>query len=272
MSIERTTATWEYDGSFAGFLTIVDRAFRKKQFPGIILTPETAMESLFISDWIDTNVTLAEKIVNRLQQRLTSENFRFIHDGFYATMDNKELHLLEALAIALDTRDSLKNFIGHPSVLAIDKGLKSLFGEVHLYTGFVRFEYAGELLFSKITPKHFSLPYICPHFAERYPLESIMIYDTTHRLLALIDKGTISFIENTDCPEFNNAQTKEGTIQKQWTAFLESVTIQERVNKKTQMSHLPLRFRENMVEFYQTDKLSSKNSSALFWKDAKEKL
>lgn len=257
MSIERTAGTWEYDGSLAGFLTIVDQAFRKRQFPGIILTPETVVESLFSGDWIETNKPLAEKILEKLQLRLTSENFRFIHDGFYATIANKELHLLESLVIALDTRDSLKNFIGHPSVLAIDKGLKSLFGEAHLYTGFVRFEYAGELLCSKITPKHFSLPYICPHFAERYPMESIMIYDTTHRLLALIDKGAISFIENADCPAFDNSQAKEGLIQKQWKTFLASVTIQERANKKTQMSHLPLRFRENMVEFQNTEKTAA---------------
>ena len=262
MSIERTTLCWEYDGTFNGFMTIIDQAFTRKQFPAIILTAANAMESLFTGEWIETDERQAEKILHRLQQRLTITNFQFIHDGFYATIENKELHLLEAIKIALNTRDSLENFIGNPCVLAVTNGLKTLFGEAHNYKGFVRFEYVGSLLFSKVTPKHFSLPYICPHFAKRYPLESIIIYDTTHRLLALIEKGNISFIEDVDCPKFDQ-QKKEDLIQSQWQAFLSAVTIQERANKNSQLNHLPLRFRDHMIDFAQTDRLNTKSRTEL---------
>ncbi|WP_245187057.1 TIGR03915 family putative DNA repair protein [Enterococcus larvae] len=248
MLIEYSAETWEYDGSFYGFLTIVYHAFKSEVFPESILTPETSVESLFLSEWIEKDEQKAQRIYVRLQQRLKPENFQFILDGFYATVPNKESHLLEALLIALDTKDSLTNFIGHPSILAIHKGIKTLLGEAHLFTGFVRFEYVGKILFSKISPKYFSLPYICPHFAERYPLESIMIYDETHRLLALIKQGDISFVENADCPHFEEQQLEED-IQDQWKTFLRAVTIQERINKKVQLSHMPLRFQKHMPEW-----------------------
>lgn len=248
MLIEHSTETWEYDGSFYGFLTIVYHSFKKQQFPEVILTPETAVESLFLSEWIDKDEEKANKIYHRLQQRLQPANFQFIVDGFYATIENKEVHLLEAILIALNTKDMLINFIGHPSVLAIQKGIKTLLGEAHLYTGFVRFEYVGKILFSKISPKYFSLPYICPHFAERYPLESIMIYDETHRILALIKQSEISFVENTDCPQFEEQQLEED-IQQQWKTFLQAVTIKERINKKAQLGHMPLRFQKHMPEW-----------------------
>ena len=44
-ALRESTEYWEYDGSFLGFMTVVDRSFREKQFPVMILTPETAVES-----------------------------------------------------------------------------------------------------------------------------------------------------------------------------------------------------------------------------------
>lgn len=240
--------TWEYDGSFYGFLCLVDRAFSQKVFPTLILTPETALESLFLGDLIETDEARAHKIYRRLQQRLTPENLRFIQTGFYATLVNKERCLLDTIEIALGTKDSLENFIGHPSVLPVKKSIKTLLGEVHLFTGFVRFEYVGKILFSKIAPKHYSLPFLCPHFVERYFNEQMMIYDETHRLLALIDHGQVTLIEDSECPEIK-ATDEEQEIQDQWRAFLGAVTIKERINPRVQMGHLPLRFRGNMVEF-----------------------
>lgn len=248
MNIQRVNETWEYDGSFLGFLSLVQKAFAAKQFPEEIVTPETAVESLFFSEPIETNEALAKKIFFRLEQRLTAENFQFIQDGFNCSLIGKERCLLDAIEIALQTRDSLQNYIGHPSILALQKSIKSIYGEAHLLTGFVRFEYIGKILFSKINPKHFSLPYICPHFAERYPQENILIYDETHRLLAVIEKGNASLLADVDCPKFSSEEREAG-IQSNWRTFLESVTIKERINPRVQMSHLPLRFRGNMVDF-----------------------
>lgn len=246
--MKEVAETWEYDGSFYGFLCLVDQAFSRKAFPALILTPETALESLFMGEWIATNERRAQKIYRRLQQRLTAENLQFIQTGFYGTLTGKERCLLDAIEIALGTKDSLENFIGHPSVLAVRKSIKTLLGEVHLFTGFVRFEYVGKILFSKIAPKHYSLPFLCPHFAERYPNEQMMIYDETHRLLAMIDHGQITLLEDSDCPSIEET-AEEQEIQSQWRAFLSAVTIKERANPKIQMGHLPLRFRGNMVEF-----------------------
>lgn len=248
MHIEKTTEIWEYDGSFYGFLTIVYHAFTKKQFPEIILTPDIAVETLFLSRWIETDEPLAQKIYERLTKRLRKENTQFIIDGFYCSLREKERCLLDAIQIALESKDLLSNHLGHPSILALQKSLKALFGEVHLFTGFIRFEFAGKLLYSTISPKHFSLPYLCPHFARRYPQEMLMIYDDTHRLLGIIEEGQISFIENSDPPLFNKTDSEQ-EIQANWRTFLQAVTIQERKNERTQLSHLPKRYRPHMFDF-----------------------
>lgn len=248
MLIHKTTDTWEYDGSFFGFLTLIYYAFKEQIFPETILTPETSIESLFPSRWIETDEFLANRVKNRLTVCLRKDNFQFIMDGFYCSLKGKEGCLLEAIAISLHTADSLENHLGHPSILALQKSIKALFSEVHLFTGFVRFEYIGNFLYSKIKPKHFSLPYLCPHFAERFPQETLMIYDETHKLLGMIEQGMISFMENVEAPVLKSSDSEQ-EVQENWQKFLEAVTIDERKNERCQLSHLPKRYRGNMIEF-----------------------
>lgn len=249
MYIKKTTDVWEYDGSFYGFLTIVYHAFNRKQFPELIVTPDIAVESLFPSQWISTDDILAKKIYGRLIARVRKENLQFIIDGFYCSLREKERHLLDAIQIALQSKDLLINHLGHPAILALQNAQKALFSEVHLFTGFIRFDYKGKLLYSTIAPKHYSLPYLCPHFARRYPQETIMIYDETHRLLGIIESGHTRFVENTEPPTFNTADTEQ-EVQENWRTFLQAVTIEERKNERTQLSHLPKRFRGHMVDFH----------------------
>lgn len=61
--LQESTEHWEYDGSFLGFMTVVDRSFREKQFPAMILSPETAVESLFLAEWISTDPMRGEKSI-----------------------------------------------------------------------------------------------------------------------------------------------------------------------------------------------------------------
>lgn len=248
IQLQELDTVWEYDGSFLGFMCVVDQAFSRSVIPTAIVTPEEEVTSLFPTNLIVTNEERGTRIYQRLTQRLTNENRQFIQDGFNATLVDKEKALLQAIAIALSTGDSLGNFIGQPQILALQKAIRTLLGEAHLYTGFVRFEYVGNVLFSKIAPKHRSLPYICPHFAQRYPQEQILIYDETHRLLAMIQQGRTSLLEAVSCPEVPTGN-QEDVVAAQWRTFLEAVTIQERINPALQRNLLPLRFREKMVEF-----------------------
>lgn len=248
MHIEETTETWEYDGSFYGFLTIIYHAFKKRVFPEIIVTSDNAIENLFASHWIATDEVLAQRIQARLTERLRKENWQFIIDGFYCSLKDKERCLLDAVKISLTTDSLLTNHLGHPSILALQNALNALFSEVHALTGFIRFEYVGDSLYSTIAPKHFSLPYLCPHFAKRYPKETLIIYDETHRLLGIIENGQIKFIENSAPPTFDSNETEQG-IQENWRFFLKAVTIEERKNERAQLSHLPKRYRGHMVDF-----------------------
>lgn len=246
--MKETIDILEYDGTLAGFYTVIDLSFRRHQFPAVVLNPTTTENNLFPPEWIKTDEKKAEKIARRLQEVLTPNNYVFLHDGFNTSLENKETYLLHALHIGLDTKDNLQNFIGKPEILALDTAVRALYGEAHQYKGFVRFEYVEDVLFAKITPKHYCLPYICPHFVKRYANEKVMIYDETHQLLACLENGSYRLLENITLPKDKFLQGND-IVGEQWRAFLAAVTIKERINPSAQRNHLPLRFRSEMTEF-----------------------
>ena len=75
-----------------------------------------------------------------------------------------------------------------------------------------------------------------------------MIYDETHQLLACMENGGYRLLENITLPEDQFLQGND-IVGAQWRAFLEGVTIKERINPEAQRNHLPLRFRSQMTEF-----------------------
>lgn len=237
-----------YDGSYLGFLTIVDHVFRTKKMPQQILTPATSLTSLFPAEEIATNEQQAQKIERRLKQRLRADNFQFIQNGWLSLAEEKELCLIQAIELALTTSDTLLNHLGHPVILTLEKAIKNLLGEVHVLTGFVRFEISQDILYGTIKPKNQVLFHLCPHFLARFPNQTVMLYDRTHQLLAIMRNGQAQFLEQVEPPALETSLT-ERERQKQWQTFLNAVTIDERINPKSQQSHLPLRFRTEMTEF-----------------------
>lgn len=52
--------------------------------------------------------------------------------------------------------------------------------------------------------------------------------------------------------EVGRVSKEEKRYEKLWQVFFQSVSIKERENPDLQQSHLPLRYRENMPEFFKT--------------------
>lgn len=246
--LQISTDILTYDGSYLGFLTTVDHVFRTKKLPQQILTPETSLTSLFLGEEIVTNKVQAYKIERRLKQRLRSDNFQFIQNGWLSLAEEKEICLMQAIDIALISSDTLLNHLGHPAILTLEKAIKNLLGEVHVLTGFVRFEISQNILYGTIKPKNQVLFHLCPHFLARFPNQIVMLYDRTHQLLAIMRDGQTQFLEQVEPPVLEKSITEQER-QKQWQTFLSAVTIDERINLKNQRSHLPLRFRTEMTEF-----------------------
>lgn len=234
---------WYYDGSFLGWLTIVDQAFSRGYQPFMIAREA---DNVFAGEWLVTDPARAHKIANRLQIRLGLENWLFLQEAFCASLPEKERLLLTAVSLGL-AGAHLPQHLGDPHILALSKGCQAVRREVHAYKGFLRFQYRQEVLFGQIDPVHQVLPALCQHFSQRYPQEQVMIYDNTHQQLGIMEAGTIRYLEQVTPPD----AVPEDQLADVWRTFLAAVTISERGNLDLQRSMLPLRYRGNMPEFFQ---------------------
>jgi len=129
----------------------------------------------------------------------------------------------------------------------------------HLY-GFLRFEEVAEgILYAKIGPKNNLLTFLMPHFADRFPMEKIVVYDDNRELFGIHPAGKDWYLASgraglweeavSTLPAAQASQQKEKNIQELFCRFCQSIAIRERENKKLQQNMLPLRFQEYMTEF-----------------------
>ena len=119
--------------------------------------------------------------------------------------------------------------------------------------GFVRFtELPGKILYADIKPQNDVLPFIAPHFANRYPEEHWIIYDEGREKFAIhrAGKGWM-VLEDMQIAEEVRCQLsmEEDDYRAMWRAFTKSIAIEARKNEGLQKQLLPLRFRDKMTEF-----------------------
>lgn len=141
-----------------------------------------------------------------------------------------------------------------PEVREIFQMCRNVRHENHLLTGFVRFSQTSKgILVSRIGPKNDVLPILAPHFADRLPMESWIIYDENHRKAVVHPSRGSWAIVHADGEGYLSAQLDQDTDQEEyealWKAFHETVAIRERANPICQRTHLALRYRPYMTEF-----------------------
>ena len=141
-----------------------------------------------------------------------------------------------------------------PEVREIFQMCRNVRHENHLLTGFVRFSQTSKgILVSRIGPKNDVLPILAPHFADRLPMESWIIYDENHRKAVVHPSRGSWAIVHAGGEGYLSAQLDQDTDQEEyealWKAFHETVAIRERANPVCQRTHLALRYRPYMTEF-----------------------
>ena len=128
------------------------------------------------------------------------------------------------------------------------KAVQQLGNEAHLLKEFIRFSVYDNVLAAQITPKNFVLPFLGQHFAERFPNEAFLIYDTTHSMALTYEKGNMQIrpVEHFSMPA---PSEEEKRFRRMWKMFYETIAIKERYNPRCRMNMMPKRYWANMTEF-----------------------
>lgn len=236
----------------------VGDSFERRLFCEYIFCKAEERKALAVIRMIQKN--LGVDVYEKISYALLSADRRKADMVFRAMLEAKKL----------SRKDRLMEHLGNEAVRAVFGMYRQVANEAHHYKGFVRFrELKNKTLFAKIEPKHAVLPCIAEHFADRFPQENWIIYDKTHEVFLIHEKGKrYYFLQQYMCMKgvSGSAQKIAGGFSEEemdyetlWKGFVQSISVAERENRALQNQNLPLRFRTNLVEFSKEEWSDSPN-------------
>lgn len=252
---------YRYDGSWAGFLCCVFAAVYDRELPFAVLTFEQPLLTLFEEKTIETDPEKARRVELSFPKKLGSEAKPTLMKAFLCDDPDRDVKLLRMLLMAYSVGPAAFKMLGHPDVAPVLDMAKSSVCEAHQYKGFLRFSDYGDFLGAVIEPKNQVLPLLQNHFCQRYPEESFIIYDKTHRGALLYQQHRAQYVRLEQAPQFPQVSEEERAFQQLWKTFYRTIAIQARENPQLRRSNCPMRYWGQMTELREETASSVKSPS-----------
>ena len=243
-----TQACYEYDGSFAGFLSCVFDSWVNREEPAEFRPPEDLRTSLYPAVSVNTDRAKAERVYRSFARKFGREGQALIAKGFLTCLPERELWLWRLIREGYSRGAAVTRDLTDPVVDKIRKAVYHLDHEAHMYTGFVRFSELDGVLAGAIEPKNRVLPLLRPHFCGRYPQELFALYDRTHKEVLCHRPGRWQILPAEEF-RLDQAGEEELAFRRMWRAFYDTIAIEGRYNPKCRMTQMPRRYWDMMTEF-----------------------
>lgn len=195
----------------------------------------------------------ARKVINTIRRICSEEVYERLFYASCADAADKADAIYRYIQAALVMGNRVKNHLTNPAVMRVMELSRAVGNARHHYLGFLRFiEIPGNILLAKYAPKPRLTELLMPHFADRFPKERFVIWDTVHNLAGIHvpQKGYLMLqLSENQAAMLQNYTEDNMMAEQMWKAFVESISIKERENKKLQQNNIPLHFRTYMPEF-----------------------
>lgn len=238
---------YQYDGSFAGFLSCVYDSFTYREAPAAFFTPEERRISFYTTRVVETDQRHAKQVYASWKQKISPEAQKLAADGFLTCLADREMAIYRFISLGYQVGPGVTRWLTDDRVEPLYKAVQYLNNEAHLLKGFLRFADYGGFLAGRIKPKNRVLPLLQPHFCARYNTEHFLIYDEAH-LEALFYRPHEWAIVPLEALELPAISRDEAGFQSLWQRFYDTVSIEGRYNPKLRMNNVPKRYWSNMVE------------------------
>lgn len=201
---------------------------------------------------VSTDLNLSLKVAKAIREKISLEAYEAVIRTAFSNYIGKADVIYRFLVLGFKAGRSIMENLSNETVITVFKVNKYVNGEAHHLLGFIRFsQQEGGWLTAVIHPKNNVLTLITPHFADRLPKESFIIYDANRQLASIHIPGRQWIIASLH--DFNidklDLSHEEDEYKDLWKAFFNSIAIKERTNKSLQRNNLPMRFRGDMTEF-----------------------
>ena len=243
---------YEYDGSFAGFLTCVFESYVHREEPVCFLTPEDDRYTLWPTRWVEMEPEEAGRVWKGIARNISPAAAQLVSRGFLTCLPEREVHLWQFIRYGFERGSRVMADLGDERVHILHKAVGHLNEEAHLYTGFVRFSDQQGILVGQIQPKNRVLPLLRGHFTRRFNTECFILYDATHREALVHRPGQWNIVPMEDFSPGPPGE-EELTFRRLWRRFFNTVAIEGRTNPRCQNTHLPKRYRGMMTEFWEEE-------------------
>lgn len=232
------------------------RSGRKAAECGIALKGMVEQELFCEYVQVEENEKKALAVERLVRRHLGMLSYESIYYALLSEDAGKGDAILKTMMAARHVKDSTRimEHLSDPDVEKVFELSRNVGNETHVFIEIVRFrELENGVLYSKIEPRNRVLTCIAPHFADRLPIENWMIYDETHQEFVVHESGKQWVLvsgEEISSDLTSRFSKQEYEYERLWDSFCHTIAIESRRNPKCQMTHLPLRYRKNMVETF----------------------
>ncbi|WP_264534914.1 TIGR03915 family putative DNA repair protein [Flavobacterium sp. N1736] len=246
-----------YDGTYEGWLTAVFEIYEYKLEEIVFSKNESSGALLFANTHlVTTNVDKANRVVNRLKEKLSTEGFQNVYCAFLSEINEIEEVLFRFVKYVFSTSKNIEEDLSNNDVLGVKKASRYTTKESHRMKAFVRFKLAkDQLYYAIVEPECDVLPLIESHFKNRYADQRWLIYDAKRKYGIYYDLEntstvTLQFNAKSDSSKFlaEIGDEDEEFFQNLWRNYFKSVNIESRKNTKLHLQHMPKRYWKNLTE------------------------
>lgn len=202
---------------------------------------------------VETDYSIASKVASSIKSKISEEVYEMVCGVALSDYSGKADLVYRFLILGFSVGASIIEHLSNEVVNQVFRINKFVNNEAHHFMGFIRFsEQENGMLISVIKPKNNILTLVTPHFADRLPNESFLIYDEARKIASIHiprNPWIIAEVPEIDQVRLNETSFQEDGYRDLWKAFFNHIAIKERINPKLQRNNLPLRFRDNLIEF-----------------------
>lgn len=235
---------YTYDGSLGGLLCCVFESYTRHESPEDILPEGTP--SFLPGRFISTERTHAARVWRGL--KALGDAAEWVRVGWLSCVPDRAIILYRFICAVFQKGPSICKSTADPHITPVFNAVRTARNEAHQYIQFLRFSDYQGILAAEISPKAMVLSLLQNHFIQRFPRETFLIHDISHKQALFYQNGH-SAIREIDSLLLDTADGIEQEYRRLWRCYYDTAAVENRYNPKCRMTHMPKRYWNHMTEF-----------------------
>lgn len=250
---------YTYDGSLEGLLSVAFASYANHEKPTDV-APVDVLQPRFSQyvRYIETDMMRASRVRKGLIKRGGLSAFSAVRKASVSSDPSAGMAAYRFIRYVMDEHAGKAqpySNIAHKDVSPIYKICRSVENECEHMRQFIRFEHMKDngmdIWFARCNPRDSVVPLVMDHFAERFNMQSFIIYDEVHRLSGVYDGANWYLIKSEGddiAPYIPDKSIEEADMQDAWKRFYRTVAVDARYNPELRQHFMPKRFWRNLTE------------------------